>query len=143
MRASLWRLLFIGCLTRCGGYNGDVAQGFCCLGALRPILEQWLTFEGIIPQKSNGEEVNLFRHPIQDASSAPIKQKAGIFLESIRPIVGNVIVITVCPSFGKFLVNGCYSLCLSMKACYNRCAFRLKSRKDCAMHFIDQQQPKQ
>ncbi len=140
MRAPLWRLLFIGCLVG-WGYNGNIAHGFCCLSALAPILEQWLTFEGIIPQKSNGEELNVLDHPIQDASSVSIKQKADIFLTSVRPIIGNVIIITVCPSFGKLLMNGCYSLCLNVKACYDRRALRrrVKSQKDCAMRIIDQQ----
>ncbi len=134
MRSSLWCLFFVGCVIgwRC---NGNIVQRCCCLTPLAPILEQWLISEGIIPQKSDGEELSVVNHPIQDASCVPIKQKAAIFLTFVRPIIENVLITTACPPFGKFVVSRCYSLCLGMKVCYDRCTVRrrVKSRKDVAM----------
>ncbi len=143
MRSSLWRLLFIGCLIG-WGYNGNIVKGFCCLSRLAPILEQWLTSEGIITQKSDGEELNVLNHPIQDANSVPIRQVA-ISLRFLWPTIGNVLITTACPPFGKFLMNGCFSLCLGgMKACYDRCAprrRRVKSQKEYVMRHLSSAAP--
>ncbi len=130
----MWRLFFISCFVGLG-CNGSTVQGSCCLNRIKPILEQWLTSEGIIPQKSDGEELNVLNHRIQNANSVPLQQKVAISLRFLWPTIGNVLIATFCPPFGKFLMNECYSLCLrGMRACYVRCAQRrrrVKNQKEC------------